>query len=347
MRTRQRALYVPDYDVRARDREAFSRRGPRNFFAAFTTYLGSWGWDVDVLAVPEPRWAERLPQTLVRGLALTVLAGRYDLAVCFHGSGLLAAVARSILGSRKRNIVLIMFRPPRLTGWRLVLLQRAMRLVRAILIVTPEQVEDFASVLGLAKSRIHVVQFGVDTSFFRRAWRGGSDYLLVVGDADRDNRTVAEIANAGYRVIKTSLEKRDVAELRSFPGASERVELRQYASFLDLRELYINAKLVISPLKSAGHPAGLTSLSESLASGCPVLISDGLCARLLDTPAAKVSPSEWIDRVDELVTSEERRAALAQDEYRFIEGGGHLAMAVARVTRLLDAIGRERHEDDT
>jgi glycosyltransferase involved in cell wall biosynthesis len=334
-----RALYVPDYDFAAREREAFLRIGPRHFFTAFMTLLGSRGWDVDILAVPEPQWAERLPQTLVRGLALAVLAGRYDLAVGFHGSGLLAAIVRWIGGSRKRNLVLIMFRPPRMTGWRSRLIRRAARLIRAVLIVSPDQADEFAAALGLPRSRIHVIPFGVDTSFFTRSWRGTGDYVLVVGDADRDNAAVARVASAGHRVIKTSMERRDVAALRTFAGA-ERVTLKRHVSYLELRELYANARLVISPLQSAGHPAGLTSLAESIASGCPVLISDGLAARLLHTTEAKVAPDDWVSKVDQLTKDHDRIAALAEDEYLFIERGAHLAQAAARVTSLLDHLGR-------
>jgi hypothetical protein len=109
---------------------------------------------------------------------------------------------------------------------------------------------------------------------------------------------------------------------------------------LELRELYVGAQLVISPLKSAGHPAGLTSLAESLASGCPVLISDGLAARLLPTTNAAVPDNEWIPRVAEMASIESRRA-LADEEYAFIDHGSHLGQAVTRVARLLDALGRE------
>lgn len=346
MRAHARLLYVPDYDFVPRERKAFLRSAPRNFFSAFTTYLRGWGWRVDVLPVPEPQWAERLPQTLVRGFALALLAGRYDLALCFHGSGLIGVIARWAMGSRNRNIVLIMFRPPRVTGWRLAVVRRAMRLVRAVLIVSPDQIDDFARVLGLPSSRIHVIPFGVDTSFYRRSWRGGGDYLLVVGDADRDNQTVAAVADAGHRVVKTSLERRDVAELRAITGRSGRVDVRQHVSYLDLRDLYLDACLVISPLKSAGHPAGLTSLAESLASGCPLLISDGLCAKLLDTPEGRVSSGDWLHKVNELVSDVDRRRLLARHEYGFIERGGHLAVAVMRVTKLVDAIGRDSQPAD-
>jgi hypothetical protein len=62
-------------------------------------------------------------------------------------------------------------------------------------------------------------------------------------------------------------------------------------------------------------------------------------------PAARVAPAEWVSKVAEIADHEDRRRSLAHDEYRFIENGGHLALAVARVTRLLDTIGRQW--DDT
>jgi glycosyltransferase involved in cell wall biosynthesis len=105
------------------------------------------------------------------------------------------------------------------------------------------------------------------------------NFILVMGDVDRDeNVTLRALGKFNIPILRVTRDKK-TAELSRKAFADEKVtngEVYRNVSYELLRELYRAAKVVVVPAKGYLHPAGMTSMTEAMCCGRPVVIPSGL-----------------------------------------------------------------------
>ena len=128
-----------------------------------------------------------------------------------------------------------------------------------------------------APERIHVVQFGVDLSFWTPASepRGnGKPRVLAVGnDSGRDYETLLQAIGSRPLRLHTSLRLSRVPSnvLRTRGTYRDRA-----LSDGELRELYRDALFVVTPLKESAQPQGQSVTLQAMACGKAVILSKTL-----------------------------------------------------------------------
>jgi len=106
-----------------------------------------------------------------------------------------------------------------------------------------------------------------------------SGYILIPGDVDRDEETIAYCAKKiGQTVVRVT---RDKSTAQRAYETWRRIGLRTgviltNVTFKTLRELYRGAKVVVIPAISNIHPSGMTSMTEAISCGRPIVIPEGL-----------------------------------------------------------------------
>ncbi len=147
-----------------------------------------------------------------------------------------------------------------------------------------------------------VIPFLVDTDFFQYADASKrSDYIIVVGDNDRDEALVCELASRGQKIVRVTLSPtvRDYYLERLTPN----LELRFRVDFKELRELYQHASVFLLPLRSQNHAAGQTAVLEAIACGTPGVISKGRTSTVCKPYSTVViceqnNPDTWIAAIE-------------------------------------------------
>jgi len=105
------------------------------------------------------------------------------------------------------------------------------------------------------------------------------NFILVMGDVDRDEKiTLRALRNLNYPILRVTRDKGTArTALKAFTDENvKHGKVCLNVSYELLRELYRGAKFVVVPAKTELHPAGMTSLTEAMCCGKPVIIPSGL-----------------------------------------------------------------------
>lgn len=125
-------------------------------------------------------------------------------------------------------------------------------------------------------AKVVFVTHPVDTKFFYPPKNRTGEFILVPGDKDRDEEFVLQLASTSelpvVRVTREPKVKRFYEDHNCDPL---RLKVMFRVTFPELRELYQRAKAVVLPVMNQRHPAGLNSLLEGMACGCPCLVACG------------------------------------------------------------------------
>lgn len=127
-----------------------------------------------------------------------------------------------------------------------------------------------------------VIGYAVDEDFYHPNFNRGADYVLSVGDdAARDYETLI----TAVRELPTSvvLKAQFSGKLPECVASTIQI-IRDRLPFIELRELYASASIVVVPLRPSDHPSGITALFESMAMGKPIIASDVPMIREFITP---------------------------------------------------------------
>lgn len=196
------------------------------------------------------------------------------------------------------------------------------------------------------EGRTAVVPYGVDTEFWSPQDVVEGDYVLSVGREHRDHRTLtAACESVASRVIITDGSSHSPGAHRWQPKAwPSNVECRSM-SFLELRQTYAGAAVVVVPLVPTDFPAGITALLEAMAMGKAVIVSatdglrgivrdgvDGILVQPRDVPGLRAA-------VRRLLEHPEERRRLGAEARRTVLDGHSLSGYVTAIVRNLDEMG--------
>ncbi len=201
-----------------------------------------------------------------------------------------------------------------LTGWRRRTAGVLLRQTRTVLLGESEQAPLLARIPGIA-ARVRVIQFGVDTAFWRPdpgGARAADGPVLAIGnDGRRDFETLLAAAPAIARevvlITRRPLPARLPANVRVVRGDWHGALLSDAV----VRQHYRAAACVVVPLLDSLQPAGQSVTLQAMACGAPVVLTrtrglwapaalrDGDRVRLVppgDAPALAAGVSELLAR---------------------------------------------------
>jgi glycosyltransferase involved in cell wall biosynthesis len=134
------------------------------------------------------------------------------------------------------------------------------------------QVDYAINQLGVPEAKVDFIYHHVDHHFYRPPEIDSEDYILAVGQEQRDYGTLLQaIAGTEIRLVIVA----------SSPWSTSRIEMDKigettvlsHIPYRELRALYAKARLVVTPLLDVDYAAGNTSLLEAMAMAKPVIVS--------------------------------------------------------------------------
>lgn len=227
-------------------------------------------------------------------LSLTALEAignaRNKLAIVWQGYGTYAVLANVFLG-RKTRFILNTYKIPSDRPQALKkrindkLLGKAISTADAVVTISRSQ----ANTLRAYNPNVAWIPFASDSNWWTPGFPdqallashgiGCRDYILIMGDVDRDERTTLKaVRDLGHPILRVTRERQTaLAARRAFRDLNiAHGSVLVNVPFELLRELYRGARVVVVPARSNIHPAGMTSLTESMSCGRPVIIPSGL-----------------------------------------------------------------------
>jgi len=130
------------------------------------------------------------------------------------------------------------------------------------------------------KSKIHYFPFCVDTNFWKPSQQieinQNSEILFVGNDGNRDYEMLINIAKELKKFNFRFISENSIFNKLHLPNVV--VERGKWGSNVitdtDLRNIYLNSKCVILPLKESTQPSGQSVCLQAMSLGVPVVISD-------------------------------------------------------------------------
>jgi len=254
---------------------------------------------------------------------------RYDAVICMgDATAFFLIVLRRLLGSR---FPIILVDPALAAGYarRKRLQDYVLPRVDRVLVYGRVQLEYLRAEYG-STVRADFIHFRADTDFYQPSNHAATPdrpYVLSVGlDGGRDFDTLAQAAReftaesvpGGRVILHTSRPVSDQSGPLEISGKT--------ISFVELRDLYARASVVVIPLRDLIHPGGITSLLEASGMGRPIVVSAsrGLADYVENGRNAIVVPSgdarAMSSAMATLVRSPEVARRLGEEARRFVVG---------------------------
>ncbi len=189
-------------------------------------------------------------------------------------------------------------------GWLL-----AMSSIRMIAFVTTEyQAGLLNRSFGRKLDGVHVVEGQTDCNFFRpppERPKNAPPLVASCGVERRDYRTMAEaLEDLPIEAIVCFASPNQTSKTKhTLPARTPDNFTFEPLEFLELRDLYQRADLLVLPLLENRYSAGLTTLFEAIACGAPVVVSEspGIIQRLIDEGCVIGVPPGDHDRMRDAV----------------------------------------------
>jgi glycosyltransferase involved in cell wall biosynthesis len=242
-----------------------------------------------------------------------------DAALCWdERAGVPAALRSSLPGEPDAVLGIIWLTDPDAPVGRRgrMLAKKALRRAAGVWAMSPAQLVVLERDWGVDPHRLHLLHMGIDVEF----WKSTDEHRepeLVVGagnDRHRDHRLLVEaIARLRRRRPGVRLELVTHHAVDVPPELGRR---HPHLTHSAMREMYGRASVVALALKPNLHVSGLSVLLESMACGCPVVITDspGLSEYTRDAETSVfVTPHDadaLADAIDALLSDPARAAAI-------------------------------------
>jgi glycosyltransferase involved in cell wall biosynthesis len=217
-----------------------------------------------------------------------------------------------------------------------------------VICVSQAQADYAVGAMGLPPEKVTFLHDKVDHLYFEPSRNVDGDYILAVGNEQRDYDTLlAAVEGTGRKLVIVS----------SSPWSYSKPVVRQNPNVMalrgipydHLRTLYAGARLVVVPLKPVDYAAGANSLLEAMAMAKPVIVSRtcGLTGYVRDgETAVQVSPGrprELRQAISSLWDRPERRQALGDLARQEVVDGMNIDCYASRIAAIMTSaiLGRE------
>ncbi len=170
--------------------------------------------------------------------------------------------------------------------------------VQRVVCVSQAQAVYATTRLGMPASRVDFLYDKVDEQFFSPQTAVSGNYILAVGQEQRDYGTLLQAikeTKLPLIIVNSSLWVNQHLHLNGAHQADTKIVA--HISFHALRDLYAGARLVVLPLFDSDYAAGVNSALEAMAMAKPLIISQtrGLgCYFVPGQTAVTVPPADPI-----------------------------------------------------
>lgn len=213
-----------------------------------------------------------------------------DLLIVWQGYGTYAVLFSALLGKKPRFILNTYKVPTDLPQsiFKKIndkILKKALSSADGVIAISKDQV----GALQAFSSNVAWIPFAADLNWWTPACPNHAflasqgihyrDYILIMGDVDRDERTTLNaLSDLNHPILRVTREAKTALNARHALTESniKRWDVLVSVPYELLRELYRGARVVVVPARSTIHPAGMTSLTEAMSCGKPVVIPSGL-----------------------------------------------------------------------
>jgi glycosyltransferase involved in cell wall biosynthesis len=183
-------------------------------------------------------------------------------------------------------------------------LLKAQRHIDRLILHSRHHLEATHARLGIARSKLCLVPYGIDDGFWRPQRATLERLVLAPGRDHRDFATLARACAAlDCKVFATlgSLHSRQARAV--MPEAWPSNFDSEFLDFPALRDMYSRASVVVVPMMPVDYPAGVTSVLEGMAMGRAVVASatSGLDGLIEDGETGRTVPPGDSDRLADVV----------------------------------------------
>jgi glycosyltransferase involved in cell wall biosynthesis len=155
-----------------------------------------------------------------------------------------------------------------------VLRHTGLRPADRILTHSANQVGTILSTSLLSSDQLAVVPYGVDTAFWTAPQSTGeAGHIVSAGREHRDYATLVAALPDGAKLTIADHSPFTPQATRRDPAVWPRSVTRVAADYLELRELYAKASIIVIPVVYSHMPAGITTLLEAMSMGKPVVVT--------------------------------------------------------------------------
>jgi len=141
-----------------------------------------------------------------------------------------------------------------------------------VICVCRAQVDYAINQLEIPESRVDFVYDKVDHRFFHPLKVDTGDYILAVGQEQRDYKTLLRaIAGANIKLVVVASSPWSTSQIRM--DEIGEVTILSHIPYQELRTLYAQARLVVIPLFAVDYAAGVNTVLEAMAMAKPLIIS--------------------------------------------------------------------------
>lgn len=224
---------------------------------------------------------------------------------------------------------------------RLFRLWKLDRTLSSLICVSRAQANFAVDQLHFPASKVNFVFDKVDHRFFSPAVEEPEDFILAVGQEQRDYETLLNaISGTGLKLVVVASSPWSTFSVKL--NIPETVTVLSRIPFIQLRDLYACAKLVVVPLFDADYAAGANAVLEGMSMGKPVVLSRtiGISDYIVDQEtgryATPVCCQELRDTILALWNSPAERKRLGANARQAVEETMSLDHYASRVVRIIE-----------
>ncbi len=255
--------------------EISTGRVPRERLVGFYQLLER-GWDVKI---SDARWKggfADLRRKLKRFVTLPSI-GMFqdwlpaDVIVIKDDFSLFLSLSAKLMG-KKLVYLDSMFTIPQ-SFIRILLIKLSLLLADRVICFSSSQADLWSEKYKIARSKFHVLYYGIDAEFYKSALGGQSvqsKNIIAVGrDTGRDFGTLAEsVRETDASLFLVTLPYLLPEFVKEIPN----VQVKERLSYQELTELYQQSAISVVPLKGElTYPSGIRAVMEAMALGKPVI----------------------------------------------------------------------------
>ncbi len=214
--------------------------------------------------------------------------------------------------------------------------------VTHVICVSQAQAEFAVNSMEFPTSSVDFIFDKVDHNFFRPEHNENGDYILAIGQEQRDYKTLIEAVNGTdiqLVIVASSPWSQFNLEIIEKPN----VTLVSKIPYTELRDLYNGAKLILVPLFENNYGAGLNTLLEAMAMAKPLIISktEGIDNYIQHAETGLFSKpgesDELRDHILRLMGDSKERKRLGSNARQVIEDQMNIDFYVENIVEIVDS----------